>query len=1311
MKKLHRWIGVMFVSLAVIVPVVLSTISLNHDVFAEGALTSSDISAIRQNILYKSVFSNLQKCYNNMVGTIDESPDSVWASFDSTTYFKSEALASDFLKFPFDVGKRNESSCPKMITGWKNNWFIDLFKGEGSYSGLLTLNTGAEVPDSTYDRSPTKMGNFLKNIGYTQKTDTTTMGDRKCFYLKFQMNSAIYDQYWLPTPSNGTYFETVDYCVKLDSSNNLQQGGDAITTLIGNNEYFSRDYDNGHLTDDSNIVFIYFNTDNGMAPQFRYTDYSGVSWANKNYLQANLTSYVDLRYPFESATVGNTLEATSITVKNVHSTADAENSSYCSGLGYTWCGWFDKGFLYTKTYIASLTNPGDSISYSTFKSRMKSVVEHMQTDDGYYLFSNVSTVDYTPGATSYIKGATNTKFMNYFLGNTSNFNSGNLTDAEKYVLYYTYLRESYNVATTTTAIDNGVQVSWLNDDGTFSKVYVYDPDENLNDKKYVPQRNQWLNIEEANWKQIAERMAAIDVSAAFADASVTDPVLDPSVTPSTDPEDTSDAASCFTDGDSLGWILCPTIKMVGSAATAAYENIEHNWLQMDTSFFDTDKGTYEGWTQFRNYANILFSIGFIIIILAQVAGIGISNYNIKKLLPKLIMVVILVNLSFIICQIAVDISNILGSTLYDTFKGLPTGKTEAFGVDNLVVGLLSSIGTGALLGIGAAGIAVAALTSPGAVLVPLLIAFIGALISLLFFFIILAVRKAGIVILVVLAPVAIVCYALPNTKSLFDRWKKLFTSLLMVYPICAVLMGGGYFASNLLLKNNDNGFVETLVALLLQVVPIFLVPGVLRSALALAGNIGTKLSMMGSNLSRRTTGAIANAEMTKRAQTSMNYWGANTGQKALGKVGGAIGKIPGVGRAARAFGGTGLGKALKAGQTRRVAQNKMAYRKMRLDEGSNEYIAGTMTAQSIMNDLASQKYKQELERIDTTADSIVTGNLSYTDGAGEHIVNANDVEKGGSLEQALEYYMNQYDAAIVSGNEAAQEEMLTKARAVSKVMFEKGGDTGRSRVMHQLKRHAFDSTGAVDKKASFRGLTKYISQNDKWMGGLKAEDVGGHLLVSEGANFTGSNGAPTHEGTFHSLMHYNTLGGGKVSTSAVPNLSDNFYEGYDDAAASGLYTVGSAAYNADVASGGHGARDLIQLAETLERAMADPTVAQKVKDKDLAKMETIHEQAYNLKRDQWLAANTGKTAADYAAQFGAYQQLVKGKALKISHAKMPTGWKRADSMDVARFRSLGLSEGDWFNNSGLGSKLSAEQIKKAEAIEQQHIDADIQNGL
>lgn len=807
------------------------------------------------------------------------------------------------------------------------------------------------------------------------------------------------------------------------------------------------------------------------------------------------------------------------------------------------------------------------------------------------------------------------------------------------------------------------------------------------------------------------------------DGTITDTPTDsttPPDTPTTNPEDTSDAASCFTNGDSLGWILCPTIKMIGSATTAAYENIEQNWLQMDTSFFDTNKGAYDGWTQFRNYANILFAIGFIIIILAQVTGIGISNYNIKKLLPKLIMVVILVNLSFIICQIAVDISNILGSTLYDTFKGLNTGKSEAFGVGNLVVGLLSSVGTGALIGVGVAGIAVAALTSPGAVLIPLLISLIGALIGLLFFFIILAVRKAGIVILVVLAPVAIVCYALPNTKSFFDRWKKLFMSLLMVYPICAVLMGGGYFASNLLLKSGDNGFVETLVALLLQVVPIFLVPGVLRSSLALAGNIGTKLSMMGSNLGRRTTGAIANAEMTKRAKTSMNYWGANTGQKALGKVGGAIGKIPGVGRAARAIGNTGVGKALKAGQTRRIARNKIDYRTMRLQEDADAFVAEHTNQGSIDNALAAQKFKQQQSLIDEATDSIIKGGVKYKDSAGrEQTINENDFGEAtydpathelveGSLDHALDSYLSQYDA---SGG--TDEAALVQAKAIARVMIDRGGDAGRTSVMKRLKKRNFDATtGNPIRTDSFNELTKYIARDGKWMASLKKEDFGSFRMVSDG-----SRGAPEagHADVMRGLHDYNTAGANKVTTSSAANLGQSFFDGYNDEITRGTYTVGGSNYNQAATD------DLLRLAETFERAMADPVTAKDIKASDLDEMNKIVKAAYDARQARWVnaartaPANAGKTTAqleaEYAKQFGAYQDLVPGQQLKISHAKMPTGWKRADRADVIRFTSLGLREGDWIDGSGAGVRLNTEQIRRAEAIEQQHIDADIKNSM
>ena len=61
------------------------------------------------------------------------------------------------------------------------------------------------------------------------------------------------------------------------------------------------------------------------------------------------------------------------------------------------------------------------------------------------------------------------------------------------------------------------------------------------------------------------------------------------------------------------------------------------------------------------------------------------------------------------------------------------------------------------------------------------------------------------------------------------------------------LNGGGKFASFLLLTGND-GITFALVGLLLQVVPFFMIPSLVRGSLAVAGNIGTKIAGFGQKL-------------------------------------------------------------------------------------------------------------------------------------------------------------------------------------------------------------------------------------------------------------------------------------------------------------------------------------------------------------------------------------------------------------------------------------------------------------------------------
>ncbi len=333
------------------------------------------------------------------------------------------------------------------------------------------------------------------------------------------------------------------------------------------------------------------------------------------------------------------------------------------------------------------------------------------------------------------------------------------------------------------------------------------------------------------------------------------------------PEDpNSGTSACYTAAASLGWFLCPVLEGASDALTGIYDMVIKPFLQVKSSFFDrSGSGVYEGWKQFRNFANILFAIAFAVVIFAQVTGVGISNYNIKKLLPRLIMVVVLVNLSFVICQLAVDISNIAGAGLQKMFGDMansisvPTGANgQALytAQDGAPWSSLSSIVSTAVSGLFVAGAVVALVINWGVWLIPFLLTILSAVISVLFFFVILGVRQAGVLILTALAPVAIVCYALPNTKSFYDKWFKLFSALLLVYPICGLLIGGGQYASALLISTGEQNFFFDIVAMLISVVPFFFIPSILKGSMIAAGNIGAKIAAMGSRSGSLATGAI-----------------------------------------------------------------------------------------------------------------------------------------------------------------------------------------------------------------------------------------------------------------------------------------------------------------------------------------------------------------------------------------------------------------------------------------------------------------------
>lgn len=307
--------------------------------------------------------------------------------------------------------------------------------------------------------------------------------------------------------------------------------------------------------------------------------------------------------------------------------------------------------------------------------------------------------------------------------------------------------------------------------------------------------------------------------------------------------------SCGIDGG-LGWLICPVMTFVANINDAAYGAIS-GFLDIKPAILGDNSntsGAKQGWDFFRNIANAIFAVIFLWIIFSQISNVGVSNYGIKKILPRLIIGALLVNLSYYLCQIFVDLSNILGHTLKDA---LESGAGE-IGANSEATGLGSEI-IAKILGLTGAGLFIAL-----AVGLPTLAA---GFLAIMTVFIILVVRQAGIILLIAMSPIAFAAWLLPNTEDLFKKWIKMFRGLLLVFPIISLLYGAGKLAGAVLASSatvDPNNPDETLhlVALAATTMPLIATPFVLQNSLSSLGSIGAKIGKMSANAHGRFAGNV-----------------------------------------------------------------------------------------------------------------------------------------------------------------------------------------------------------------------------------------------------------------------------------------------------------------------------------------------------------------------------------------------------------------------------------------------------------------------
>ena len=439
-------------------------------------------------------------------------------------------------------------------------------------------------------------------------------------------------------------------------------------------------------------------------------------------------------------------------------------------------------------------------------------------------------------------------------------------------------------------------------------------------------------------------------------------------------EEATNEETCEAGAHGFGWVLCPGQNLItdifGFFLRFISDSLE--W----TLLADNSDSIRDVWQDFLNIANVVFVIAFLVMIYSMATSTGLSNYDIKKILPRLIIIAVAVNLSLYLCAALVDLSNIAGQGVYSILASRMTGQ----GINNLDVNLVATI-------LGAVAAAVAVVFLGGA-----------AVIGLLIIIIAITFRQVALMLLVIVSPVALALYMLPNTEKWGKKWFDYFVSMLLVYPMFMAVWGASQLVSNIL--SNQGGqasLVPFIVNILSAIAPALAIIPLFKASGGILGSV-TK-SLQGSSAAKKGSTAVTSAIQRSRPVGGGRRVISNAALTAQN----AFSSTPVIGRALR---GQAANRLVNANQDYIAEQDKKAM------DSANNWVKG-LTGGQLSSLAKSGSYKTTSGRTVVVAD---THKLRAAIAASKDTLDAG--EWGVSME-----WVNRHANALANagrGNEAAQ---------------------------------------------------------------------------------------------------------------------------------------------------------------------------------------------------------------------------------------------------------------------------------------------------
>lgn len=300
-----------------------------------------------------------------------------------------------------------------------------------------------------------------------------------------------------------------------------------------------------------------------------------------------------------------------------------------------------------------------------------------------------------------------------------------------------------------------------------------------------------------------------------------------------DEEAQLDCNTQFTN--TLTWLLCPVVDLL-AGLIEQLDNLITAQMTIETdSIFCTTGATcsayYNAWASFRNIALGLMVIAGLVILICQALGFELLDaYTIRKTLPRLLIAAIGITLSWPLMKFFVELTNDLGigirHLIYAPFTQLSGELNLDFGNGLAALGGGGAILTGIAIWIPFGGL--------GVMFSYMLTAALAVLIAVL----ILVLRQIAIIMLMLIAPIAIITYVLPNTQKYYKLWWESFSKALFMFPLIAGFIATGRVFSAIAINNGEGNGLNQFIGFVAYFAPYFMIPLTVRFAGGALRNIG-----------------------------------------------------------------------------------------------------------------------------------------------------------------------------------------------------------------------------------------------------------------------------------------------------------------------------------------------------------------------------------------------------------------------------------------------------------------------------------------